>query len=106
MAETLLTNMIILGVALLCPLFVVALLSGSLWAIIIAFQESRPRLQQQHSIPCDRCTYFTGSRYLQCAVHPYSAFTEEAVECPDFELVAPKRSGFSRKQLQKVCSFS
>jgi hypothetical protein len=102
MAETLLIKTIILGVALLCPLFVVMLLSGFLWAIIIAFQESRPRLQLLHAIPCDRCAYFTGCHYLQCAVHPYRAFTEEAVKCPDFELVSPKKSGFPRKQLQKV----
>jgi hypothetical protein len=102
MAETILVNSIILGIALLCPLFLVVLLSGFCWAMIVAFQESRPRLQRLHSIPCDRCAYFTGCRYLQCAVHPCRAFTEEAIECPDFELVPPKKSGFSKQHFQKT----
>jgi hypothetical protein len=102
MAETVLVDIFILGIALLCPLFLVILLGGFFWAMMIAFQESRPRLQRLHSIPCDRCAYFTGCRYLQCVVHPYGAFTEEAVECPDFELTSSRRSSVSRKQLQKV----
>jgi hypothetical protein len=102
MTETILVNIVILGIALLCPLFLVILLGGFCWAMMIAFQESRPRLQRLHSIPCDRCTYYTGCRYLQCAVHPYRAFTGEAVECPDFEPTSSRRSSFSRKQLQKI----
>lgn len=35
-------------------------------------------------IPCPNCQYFSKSSYLQCAVHPKMAMTEESEECSDF----------------------
>ncbi|NEO99174.1 MAG: hypothetical protein F6K58_10920 [Symploca sp. SIO2E9] len=70
---------------MLCPLSLLALLVGFLYAVIVAWQESVVRLKRLHSIPCNRCVYFTGCHYLKCTVNPYKALTEDAVDCLDFE---------------------
>jgi hypothetical protein len=90
-ATALITSCLTIG-AMLCPIALIALLIGFLWAVSIALRESTARLKRLHSIPCDRCVYFTGNRYLQCTVHPYKAFTEDAVDCYDFESIRCSKS--------------
>jgi hypothetical protein len=90
-ATALTTSCVMIG-AMLCPIAMIVLLLGFLWAVSIALRESTTRLRRLHSIPCDRCVYFTGNRYLQCTVHPYKAFTEDAVDCYDFEPIRYGRS--------------
>lgn len=42
-------------------------------------------LQSQHQkFRCRGCRYFTDNPYIQCAVHPKTALTEQAKECSDF----------------------
>ncbi|MBW4466493.1 MAG: hypothetical protein KME07_13795 [Pegethrix bostrychoides GSE-TBD4-15B] len=53
----------------------------SLW---VAIREAAVQLKKLHQVPCDQCTYFTGSCYLKCAVNPSLAFTEAAIDCHDF----------------------
>lgn len=40
--------------------------------------------QRMHQIPCLQCQFFSGSRYLKCALHPTEAMTEAAINCPDY----------------------
>lgn len=35
-------------------------------------------------LPCRNCRYFTDSPYLKCAVHPDTALTKLALDCPDY----------------------
>jgi hypothetical protein len=85
MIEASLINAFLVAGASLCPLSLIILLFGFFWAVSIAIRESTARLKRLHSIPCDRCLYFTGCHYLKCTVHPCKAFTEDAVDCLDFE---------------------
>lgn len=70
----------------LCPIFIVAILTGFVWAIIIAIKDGLERLKKLHDIPCSRCAFFTGDYRLKCTVHPCKALSEEAINCLDFEL--------------------
>lgn len=53
----------------------------SIWAIV---RDSAQQTKQLHQIPCSNCLFFTNSAYLKCPVHPDSALTEEAINCPDY----------------------
>jgi hypothetical protein len=53
----------------------------SYWAI----KKSRQYLVRLHSIPYSRCVFCTGDYRLKCAVHPFSALTDSAIDCLDFE---------------------
>jgi hypothetical protein len=55
------------------------------WSLVRAFREGLTHLKRLHQVPCDRCAFSTGDYRLKCTVHPYTAFTDEAVECLDFE---------------------
>ncbi len=55
------------------------------WQMFSLFKEGADRVQQLHQIPCDRCIYHTESTMLKCTVRPLTAFSEEAIQCPDFE---------------------
>lgn len=35
-------------------------------------------------VPCRNCRYFTDSPFLKCAVHPDTALTKLAIDCPDY----------------------
>jgi hypothetical protein len=35
-------------------------------------------------IPCKRCQFYSHNPHLQCAVHPFRAFTPDAVHCSDY----------------------
>ncbi|PMB14688.1 hypothetical protein [Fischerella thermalis] len=92
MSQTFLTDVVLILGASLCPLVLLVLLIGFVWAICAAFHLSVTRLKHLHSIPCDRCVYFTGCQYLKCTVHPYKALTEDAVDCLDFEPALDNKS--------------
>ncbi|NJO79816.1 MAG: hypothetical protein HC827_15765 [Cyanobacteria bacterium RM1_2_2] len=79
-----------------CVWGMMALFGWSLWA---ALREGIIRLKALHQIPCDRCMYCTGDYRLKCAVRPYTAFTEEAIGCRDFEpteYAVPKRAKYGK----------
>jgi hypothetical protein len=79
------TDVFLMTRSLLCSAVMLTLLIGFLLAVGAAVRESIARLKLLHSIPCERCTYFTGCHLLKCTVHPCRALTEEAVGCMDFE---------------------
>jgi hypothetical protein len=62
------------------------------WAIVawvfldIPKSLQRGKLSQgrHQKFRCRGCRYFTDNPYIQCAVHPSTALTEEAKECSDF----------------------
>ncbi|MEM1293466.1 MAG: hypothetical protein AAF773_21710 [Cyanobacteria bacterium P01_D01_bin.115] len=58
-----------------------------LWFAVLALQGLHRQFVQARQIqatPCYRCTYFSGCKQLQCAVHPDFALTESAKDCRDF----------------------
>jgi hypothetical protein len=59
----------------------IAILSLSVWAF---FREMVNMSQRTHQIPCPRCRFFTNCAALKCTVHPETALSERAIQCPDF----------------------
>ncbi|WP_404789921.1 hypothetical protein [Altericista sp. CCNU0014] len=56
-------------------------LGSSLWTF---FRETVRVSQRLHQIPCANCRFCTNSSFLKCTIHPQSALTEQAIQCPDF----------------------
>jgi hypothetical protein len=54
------------------------------WAVFVGLRRGYRQVRRMHSIPCTQCRYFTGDTLLKCAVHPTTALTEEAIDCPEF----------------------
>lgn len=73
---------------ILVPLcFVTAwLLTGLVvWSLWSSLRDGLSRAKQMHQIPCANCQFFSGDYHLKCGVRPYSALTEAAIGCPDYE---------------------
>ncbi|ERN42301.1 hypothetical protein KR51_00010280 [Rubidibacter lacunae KORDI 51-2] len=68
------------------PLGIWSLLGAFVYALSLAVDDGRKRLQRLHRIPCHRCQYYTGSPYLKCTVHPSMALSEDALDCRDYQL--------------------
>ncbi|WNZ25938.1 hypothetical protein HJG54_25995 [Leptolyngbya sp. NK1-12] len=60
----------------------VALVFWSLWS---AMRDAVSHAKQMHEIPCADCQFFTNSHYLKCPVHPNTALSTEAINCPDYQ---------------------
>jgi hypothetical protein len=58
------------------------------WTLFSAIRSGVTNVREMHRIPCARCRYATRDYHLKCSVHPIEAFSEKAVDCPDFELSA------------------
>nr|WP_293135179.1 hypothetical protein [Okeania sp. SIO3I5] len=56
-----------------------------LWNFYVTFKSGINYVKRLHQIPCSRCTFFTDDYRLKCTVHPYSALTETALNCSDYE---------------------
>jgi len=65
-----------------CALLLTSFCCWSLWNTA---REGLRHLRRLHQVPCHRCQYFTGEHWLKCTVHPCRAFSEAAIDCPDFE---------------------
>ncbi len=68
-----------------CPLVIWLVLLCFFCAIFFAIQDGFLYLRKLHQIPCNRCSFYTGETCLKCTIHPYKAFTEEAISCEDWE---------------------
>jgi hypothetical protein len=66
---------------LLAPWTVLALLAWTGWLIL---RDTITYSIGLHKIPCSRCKFFTGNYRLKCTIHPKSAMSEAAINCPDF----------------------
>ena len=62
----------------------------TLWQGLCALKQGFQHLRRLHQIPCSRCAYFTGDYRLKCTVDPFSALTEAAIDCPDYQPSEPK----------------
>ena len=80
-----LPKIIMLQMGWICPLLIWLVLLCFFCAIFFAIEDGYLYLRQLHQIPCDRCSFHTGETCLKCTVHPYKAFTVEAVSCEDWE---------------------
>ncbi len=65
------------------------------WSIWSAVHDTIARSRQMHRIPCADCQFFTKDYHLKCTVHPSSALTEDAINCPDFQ---PKENLYTISQ--------
>ena len=72
-------------IPLLCPIAIWLVLLFFFTALFLAIAEAWVLLRKVHRIPCSRCVFCTGDYRLKCAVHPMRAFSEEAIDCRDFE---------------------
>jgi hypothetical protein len=75
---------------LLCPTLIWLVLVFFFASLCFAVRDGVKRLRRLHQIPCNRCQYFTGDYRLTCTVHPYTAFSEDAICCCDYKRVLPK----------------
>jgi hypothetical protein len=55
-----------------------------IWPIWVAAHAAVSQGQQMHQIPCANCCFFTGDYALKCTVHPKSALSAAAIDCPDY----------------------
>jgi hypothetical protein len=55
------------------------------WSLWTATRDTISRSRQMHQIPCAGCQFFTSDYHLKCTVHPSTAMTEDAIDCPDFD---------------------
>ncbi len=39
-----------------------------------------------YELPCKTCHFYTNNNYLQCAVHPSIAMSEQAINCSDYSM--------------------
>ncbi|MEM8779405.1 MAG: hypothetical protein AAGF26_11145 [Cyanobacteria bacterium P01_G01_bin.49] len=83
-----LQQVIITQMGWFCPLLIWLVLLCFFCAIFFALQDGILHLTKLHQIPCDRCAFYTGEHCLKCTIHPYKAFTEEAINCQDWEVRA------------------
>jgi len=58
----------------------------TVWNVIANFRQGVEKIKQLHRIPCADCDYATNSHYLKCSLHPYTAFSEDAIGCQDMEI--------------------
>ncbi len=58
--------------------------SSVVWSIWATIRDTTQTTKRLHQIPCSSCQFFTDSSYLKCPVHPSTALTEEAINCPDY----------------------
>ena len=56
-----------------------------LWNLVITVRDGVSRAAVMHKIPCAECRYFTNDHRLKCPIHPTTAMSESAIDCPDFE---------------------
>ena len=80
-----LQQVIITQMGWFCPLLIWLVLLCFFCAIFFGIQDGFLLLKKLHQIPCDRCAFYTGEICLKCTLHPYKAFTEEAINCEDWE---------------------
>jgi hypothetical protein len=54
------------------------------WRVFAATRDAVNQAKHMHQIPCPDCQFFTGDYNLKCPVHPMSALSEDAIDCPDY----------------------
>ncbi|MER3433291.1 MAG: hypothetical protein C4288_07650 [Leptolyngbya sp. ERB_1_1] len=67
-----------------CFIVAWALILMTVWRVFEATRDTVKQAKQMHQIPCPDCEFFTGDYNLKCPVHPTTALSEDAIECPDY----------------------
>ena len=67
-----------------------------IWQVIAATRDGVRHAQTMHRIPCSDCSFFTNEAVLKCPLHPKTAMSADAIDCPDFELANPTMAAQQR----------
>lgn len=68
----------------LCFLLDLILLSMTISAIFMLARSEIFSLESLQQYPCKKCRFFSNNPYIKCAVHPYMALTQKAINCSDY----------------------
>jgi hypothetical protein len=55
-----------------------------IYACIPNRKQHSSRVKLPAPIRCSRCRYFNDNHFLNCALHPVTVLTEQAVDCQDY----------------------
>ncbi|NJO78359.1 MAG: hypothetical protein HC827_07415 [Cyanobacteria bacterium RM1_2_2] len=55
------------------------------WTAWAAIRDTVSTAKKLHEIPCANCQFFTNTHFLKCPVHPKSALSTDAIDCPDYQ---------------------
>ncbi|MGB5917301.1 MAG: hypothetical protein WBG63_20725 [Phormidesmis sp.] len=80
----------------ICCLLLWTTIAFTLWSFFKNIRQGVANIKQLHRIPCADCAYATGSHLLKCSIQPCLAFSEDAIDCPDFEPASFKRTDSAR----------
>jgi hypothetical protein len=61
------------------------------WSLVSALRQVVDNAKQMHAVPCASCQFFTNTHFLKCPVHPSTALSLDAINCPDY---CPGGSGY------------
>lgn len=71
----------------ICAIFAWSFIAMLGTMMLSMMRDGAEKIKRLHQIPCDRCCFQGQCSVLKCTVHPLTAFTEEAIQCPDFEVL-------------------
>ncbi|MGJ3253409.1 MAG: hypothetical protein ACFE0J_20075 [Elainellaceae cyanobacterium] len=54
-------------------------------SIVRGIRDAVTYANRLHRVPCANCQFFTGNYTLKCAIHPTTAMSESAIDCPDYK---------------------
>jgi hypothetical protein len=74
----------LVSVSLILAYFITALIY-SVWLEWIDLKKNWFDLRRKQQIPCYLCIFCTGEESLKCTVHPDTAFSKKAINCPDYQ---------------------
>lgn len=80
--NTLLVLDVIFLIVMMIAVF--SLISMPLYSYVPLWRKYSTQLRQSRKAPCDRCQYFNHNAYLNCALHPTRALTEQSLDCADY----------------------
>ena len=80
--ETLLVFDVVFLIMVAIAIF--SLIAMPLYSYFPLWRKQAIHLKRNRKTPCDRCQYFNHNAYLNCALHPTTALTEESIDCADY----------------------
>ena len=73
------------------------------YAYICKGRQYSLNIKPRTKLSCHQCQYVGNNNYLKCALHPSTVFTEQAVDCKDYNPnIQAQRVGKFRNILQKI----
>ncbi|WP_309740397.1 MULTISPECIES: hypothetical protein [unclassified Chamaesiphon] len=71
--------------SIICSIVTWSIVFGACWTLTCHWKTGFIYVQQLHKVPCHKCKYFTNNCALKCAVNPYLACSEAAIDCRDYQ---------------------